>query len=63
MSEDALRAVLEASLADQRGVILVVGGTTVALVVTELATDYVIGRNQQHDRIVVRADRIDAALR
>ena len=60
---DPLRAVLEASRDSKLGVTVVVAGHEVAMVVTEIAGDYVIGRSQQHDRIVVRVDRIDAALK
>jgi predicted metal-dependent phosphoesterase TrpH len=60
---DPLRTLLEASRESKQGVTVVVAGREVAMVVTEIAGDFVIGRNQQHDRIVVRVDRIDAALK
>lgn len=45
------------------GVTLVVGGAEVALLVLEVRDGVVIGKSQQHDRIVVRLDRIDALKR
>jgi len=39
-----------------------VGSASVALVVTEIADGFVIGRSQQYEHIVVRLDRIDAAM-
>lgn len=58
---DALRQTLEqAKETSGRSVTLHVQGSTIALLVTEVSAEHVIGRNAQHDRIVVRIDRIDA---
>ena len=62
MSEDALLALLERSRTEKRGVTLAVGGVMVPLLVTELTDAFVIGQSREHDQIVVRLDRIDAAL-
>jgi len=53
---------LENSRNDKRGVTVYVGSASVAMVVTEIADGFVIGRSQQYERIVVRVDRIDAAM-
>ena len=60
---DPLRAVLQQSHDDKNGITLVVDGRDVALVVTEIGKDFVVGKSQQHERIVVRIDQIDAALK
>lgn len=58
---DPVRQTLEqARAAGNRGVTVHVQGSTVALVVTAVEAGFVIGRSAQHDRIVVRIDRIDA---
>jgi hypothetical protein len=62
-TSDPLRLTLEQSRDSKQGVTLIVGGHDVALMVIQITSDYVIGKNQQHDRIVVRIDRIDAALK
>lgn len=62
-ASDPLHRALERSRDDKHGITLVIAGRDVALVVTEITSDYVIGKSQQHDRIVVRIDRIDAALK
>ena len=58
----ALETSLEKSRTDKKGVTLLVGGTTVALVVTEVFDGFVIGRSQQYDRIVVNLEKIDGVL-
>lgn len=58
----ALETSLEKSRTDKKGVTLVVGGTTVAMLVSEVNDGFVIGRSQQYDRIVVKLDKVDAVL-
>jgi hypothetical protein len=60
---DAMRSALEQSRDEKRGVTLVVGGRDVGLLVTEINGDYVLGKSQQYEKIVVRIDRIDAVLK
>jgi hypothetical protein len=62
-SSDPLLAILEQSRDDKRGVTLVVDGRDVSLLVTEIGRAFVVGKSQQHERIVVRIDQIDAALK
>lgn len=58
---DPIRDTLaQAREAGTRSVTLHVQGQTVALLVTAVEAQHVIGRSAQHDRIVVRLDRIDA---
>lgn len=59
---NAIEQSLENSRTSKRGVTVHVGGASVAMVVTEVADGFVIGRSQQYERIVVRIDRIDAAM-
>ena len=59
---NAIEQSLENSRTNKRGVTVYVGSASVAMVVTEIADGFVIGRSQQYDRIVVRLDRIDAAM-
>lgn len=60
---DPMRAALEQSRDEKRGVTLVVAGRDVGLLVTEINGDYVFGKSQQYEKIVVRIDRIDAVLK
>jgi hypothetical protein len=60
---DPLLSILEQSRDEKRGVTLVVDGRDVGLLVTEIGKDFVVGKSQQHERIVVRIDQIDAALK
>lgn len=57
----ALIELLNESLTSKRGVTVVVGSTTIALVVTALDDHYVTGRSQQYERIVVKLGKISAA--
>jgi hypothetical protein len=50
---------LEASLANKRGLTFYLNGQTVAGYVTKIAERTVEARNQQHDRIILLLDRID----
>lgn len=60
-SDDAVRQTLEqARAAGTRSVTVHMQGSTVALLVTAIEGEHVIGRSAQHERIVVRIDRIDA---
>lgn len=61
MPDASIIALLNDSKANGRGVTVVVGSNTVALVVTEITDTAVLGRNQQHDRVVVLLDKIQAA--
>jgi len=58
-----IQTALEQSRDGKHGLTLVVGGRDIALVVTEISGEFVIGKSQQHEQIVVRIDRIDAALK
>lgn len=58
---DPIRATLEqAKESSARSVSVHVQGSVIALLVTEVSASHVIGRSAQHERIVVRLDRIDA---
>ena len=60
-SDDPIRATLEqAQAAGSRSVTGHVQGVAIALLVTAVEAEHVIGRSAQHERIVVRIDRIDA---
>ena len=52
--------VLEASHAQKKGVVIHVGGQTIAGVVKAIGPDAVIVANREHAQIVVRRERIDA---
>ena len=59
--DDAIRQTLEqARESGTRSVTVHANGHTLALLVTAIQEPYVIGRSAQHERIVVRIDRIDA---
>lgn len=51
---------LRASHANKRGIVLHVGGQRIAGVVKAVGPDSVVLANQEHARIVVRRERIDA---
>lgn len=58
---DAIRQTLEQARQDgARSVTVHVQGSSLALLVTAIEGDQVVGRSAQHGRIVVRIDRIDA---
>jgi hypothetical protein len=57
--KDPLRATLMESKEKNKGVTLYTHGASIAMVVTALDERYVIGRNQQSTRIVIRIDHID----
>ena len=57
--KDQLRSTLLESKEKNKGVTIHTSGNNVAMVVTALEEKYVIGRNQQASRIVIRLDRID----
>lgn len=59
---NALETSLENSRTQKKGVTLIVAGSTVAMLVSEIADGFVVGRSQQYDRIAVRLERIDAVL-
>ncbi len=56
---EALTA-LKASHANKRGVVLHVGGQRIPGIVKAIGPDSVVLANQEHSRIVVRRERIDA---
>lgn len=58
-----MHSIFEQSRDSKQGLTVVSGGRDIALIVTEICGDYLIGRSQQHDRIVVRIDRIEAVLK
>jgi hypothetical protein len=51
---------LKASHANKRGVVLHVGGQKIPGIVKAIGPDSVVLANQEHARIVVRRERIDA---
>jgi hypothetical protein len=55
-----LRAVLDASLTAKKGIVFHVQGSTIPGYVRQVLSDAVVVANQQHGRIVIRFDRIDA---
>lgn len=63
LAADAIETALLEARDAKVGVTLVVGGAEVALVVVEVRDGVVIGKSQQHERIVVRLERIDALKR
>ncbi len=60
--KEPLKNLLLESMSKGRGITVHAAGATIALVVTSLEPCCVIGRNAQSSRIVVRLDRIDAAV-
>ena len=61
---DAFKEVLEDSLRTRKGVMFYVDGQAIPGVVTVIGENGVIeAYNQEHDRIVIRAHRIDALAR
>ncbi len=60
----AYQALLQQSLEEKVGLVFYVKGQTVAGIVTTIGTDGTVEvRNQVHDRIVIRLDRVDALAR
>lgn len=59
VEKDPLRAALVESKDKNKGVTVYAKGSTIALVVTAIDDRYVMGRNQQATRIVIRIDNID----
>lgn len=59
VEKDPLRAALVESKDKNKGVTVYTHGSTIALVVTAIDDRYVMGRNQQASRIVIRIDNID----
>lgn len=57
--KDPVRATLIESHAKNRGVTIYSNGASISMVVTAIEDGYVMGRNQQVNRIVIRYDRID----
>ena len=53
-------ATLRQSHANKRGIVLHVGGQRIAGIVKAIGPDVVVVANQEHARIVVRRERIDA---
>lgn len=60
--DQPLLAVLEESKEKGRGVTIYVGGASVSVVVLGIEPGFIIARNQQSSRIVVRLSRIDAVV-
>ena len=60
--KEPLKSLLMESMSKSRGITVHAAGATIALVVTSIEPCCVIGRNAQSSRIVVRLDRIDAAI-
>lgn len=56
-----LRALLEESCLQRRGVMLLVNGLQVAVLVTAVTDDFVTAKSQSLGNIVIRIDRIDGA--
>ncbi|MEP7328474.1 MAG: hypothetical protein ABI777_04625 [Betaproteobacteria bacterium] len=57
--QDGLRSVLQESKDKNRGVAIYTNGATINAVVVAVDDRYVIAKNQQSSRIVIRVDRID----
>ena len=58
---DAYQALLKESLEKKFGLIFYLNGATVPGVVTKIGDDgYVEVRNQEHGRIIIRRERVDA---
>ncbi|MFZ6758561.1 hypothetical protein ACO0K9_15265 [Undibacterium sp. Ji50W] len=57
--KDPVRSTLLESKEKNKGVTVHTNGNNIAMVVTGLDDKYVIGRNQQASRIIIRLDRID----
>ena len=55
-----LKAMLEKSKAEKKGLEFNVGGQTVAGGVVAVLDDAVVVRNQQYGRVLIRLDKIDA---
>ena len=52
-------AMAERSKKEKKGLTLYLAGQSVALIVTELfGTEAIVGRNQQHDQVLIRLDRV-----
>lgn len=57
--KEKIIAMAERSKKDKKGLTVYLAGQSVALVVTEvIGTDAIIGRNQQHDQVLIRLDRV-----
>jgi hypothetical protein len=57
--DDPLKSVLLESKEKNRGVSIYTNGVTVSVVVVSVDDKYVVARNQQSSRIVIRLDRVD----
>ncbi len=58
---DPLRAMLDDSRSQQKGLMFIVGGQQIPGVVVDITDKFVIARSQAQGRIVIRLDRIDGA--
>ncbi|HEY1103463.1 MAG TPA: hypothetical protein VGE70_08590 [Burkholderiaceae bacterium] len=60
--KDPLRAVLQESKDKNRGVTVHVKGAAINLIVVQVDDTWLVGKSNASGRIVVRVDRIDAAV-
>jgi hypothetical protein len=60
---EQFKALLAQSQQEKFGITFYVNGQTVAAVVTDFDDQIIEGRSQAHDRILIRADQIDAMAR
>ena len=60
--KDPLRAVLQESKDKSRGVTVHVKGAAINLIVVQVDDTWLVGKSNASGRIVVRVDRIDAAV-
>ncbi len=57
--KDKIIAMAERSKKEKKGLTVYLAGQSVALIVTEvIGTEAIVGRNQQHDQVLIRLDRV-----
>jgi|GEM_PF-1140147 len=56
--DPSMRALLEQSQREKRGVTVYVPGHAIPIVVTAIGSEVVEGRSQEHQRVVIDADEI-----
>ena len=55
-----LKALLEQSRSDNKGVMIYLDGTTIGAIVTGIEGELVMAKSREYGRIVIRLDRINA---
>ncbi len=57
--KDKIIAMAERSKKEKKGLTVYLAGQSVALIVTEvIGAEAIVGRNQQHDQVLIRLDRV-----